>query len=432
MHLSKLNIERVRIFFFATIICVIALLGIIFTSIYKTLVDRNKLVESNQEILYESEQVLSITKDIQIETRSFILSPAEPINTFLHDSKKSAFQLLDKLQSLTLENAPQQLRLEKLKHLIEKQVDFSYLIIHEVTKGDLPETLRLAQNKEGKTLMNNITTLIDEFQQEENKLLTQKNEAEIKKSESMNRIFSLLLISAIIFLAISFVIFVTHNKYKKKVEESINQMNQDLEQLVEEKAREITETEKRYSFVLETIRESIQIIGFDWQYLYANGASKKQAKPHTEFVGHTIMDLNPGFENTPLFKVLNQCMAGRKVGWMENEIRNPDQSISYYEHFIEPVPEGLLILSIDITERKLNDKRRTEYIKSMQETLFIISHKVRQPIANILGLINLIDYDDDISNQKFTFDYLKESALRLDILTKDLNDFVQKNKESVA
>ena len=58
--------------------------------------------------------------------------------------------------------------------------------------------------------------------------------------------------------------------------------------------------------------------------------------------------------------------------------------------------------------------------------IFMISHKVRQPIAQILGIANLleesIDYSDD--ELKKIVGYLKPSAVNLDDFTKEFTAFM--------
>ncbi len=65
------------------------------------------------------------------------------------------------------------------------------------------------------------------------------------------------------------------------------------------------------------------------------------------------MEAYPGIENTELFSVLKHCMEERVHHVMENKFENPDGNTGWFELSIQPVPEGLFILSIDVTGRKL-------------------------------------------------------------------------------
>ena len=65
-----------------------------------------------------------------------------------------------------------------------------------------------------------------------------------------------------------------------------------------------------------------------------------------------MMEVYPGIEETDMFGVLARCMKDREPARMENEFTYPDGGSGWFELSIEPVPEGICILSIDISERR--------------------------------------------------------------------------------
>jgi PAS domain S-box-containing protein/putative nucleotidyltransferase with HDIG domain len=108
----------------------------------------------------------------------------------------------------------------------------------------------------------------------------------------------------------------------------------------------------RYHQLLDNMLEGCQIINYDWQYIYVNNmaAAQGRLKPEEMFM-HTMMDLYPGIGNTELFVVLQRCMQERIPLKMENKFEYPDGSKGWFDLSIEPVPEGIFILSVDITKR---------------------------------------------------------------------------------
>ena len=120
--------------------------------------------------------------------------------------------------------------------------------------------------------------------------------------------------------------------------------------LIEEKLRT---SEERYHQVLENMLEGAQIVGFDWRYQYVNDAAAGQGHEAKEKLqGRTMMEAYPGIEQTELFTVMQDCMSNRTRHHMENEFVYPDGSKGWFELSIQPVPEGIFILSMDISERK--------------------------------------------------------------------------------
>jgi signal transduction histidine kinase len=82
-------------------------------------------------------------------------------------------------------------------------------------------------------------------------------------------------------------------------------------------------------------------------------------------------------------------------------------------------------LKIANRELKKAEEFQKEYIKGLEEMMFLTSHKVRQPIANILGFSNMLDNSMQSPDElKLSVDCIKESALILESFTKELTDFI--------
>jgi diguanylate cyclase (GGDEF)-like protein/PAS domain S-box-containing protein len=123
----------------------------------------------------------------------------------------------------------------------------------------------------------------------------------------------------------------------------------------------LIESYRRYQNVLDQMLEGAQIIGFDWRYAYVNEEAAKQGQQSREnLIGRTMMETYPGIEHTRLFSVLSRCMEERTSYHMENKFTFPDGNAGWFELSIQPVHEGLFILSNDITKRKLAENKLYE------------------------------------------------------------------------
>lgn len=320
--------------------------------------------------------------------------------------------------------------------------------------------------------------------------------------------------------------------------------------------KEFKEIDTDDNSTLDNLIEGFQLIGFDWRYLYVNKSVVDQSKLKTkkDLLGFTMMEKFPGIDNTELFKVLEECMNSRVSKTMENKFAFPDGSFGWYELRIEPVPKGIFILSIDITERKKNKAElhralevfnyaalasheiiydwaidankvwwnenyykltgeenenklldldsRTKFIhpedhdqvlksvtdflegkesywngeyrfigknnnvhhlfdrgylirdhlgkplrmigaaidisswkeniNQLEQVLFSLSHKIRQPVVNILGISNLLENElIDINELKKIIGYMRESTNSLDKYTKEMTEYVSTNKQKM-
>ncbi len=113
------------------------------------------------------------------------------------------------------------------------------------------------------------------------------------------------------------------------------------------------QAEERYHNLLDNMMEGYQIIGRDWRFLYVNDAVAGHGrKEKRELIGHTMMEAYPGIENTDAFAAIKNCMEEQIFRHMENEFYFPDGSKGWFDLSIQPVPDGVSVLSIDISERK--------------------------------------------------------------------------------
>ncbi|MFH1486933.1 MAG: PAS domain S-box protein, partial [Chloroflexota bacterium] len=115
-----------------------------------------------------------------------------------------------------------------------------------------------------------------------------------------------------------------------------------------------TRNKERYGGWLDDLMEGCQVIDFDWRYVYVNDAGARHGHTTKEkLLGHTMMEVYPGIEQTDLFARLKTCMEKRQSAKLENEFEFPTGEKGWFALRVQPVPEGILILSVDITEAKL-------------------------------------------------------------------------------
>src|SRR5688572_14214414 len=112
-------------------------------------------------------------------------------------------------------------------------------------------------------------------------------------------------------------------------------------------------SEKLFRSTLENLMEGCQIISRDWRYVYLNEiAARHGHKKVQELLGRTMQESFPGFEKTEAFSRLERCMTQGKPEQFENQFFYPDGSSAWFHLLVQPVPEGLFLLSLDITARK--------------------------------------------------------------------------------
>jgi len=193
----------------------------------------------------------------------------------------------------------------------------------------------------------------------------------------------------------------------------------------------LRESEEQFQYTIDGMIEGVQIIGFDWRYLYVNNIVALQGKNRkTDLIGHTIMEKYPGIEDTEMFRNLRACMIERTFVEMENEFTFPDGSIGWFKLTMQPAPQGVLILSRDITDQKrfINLlERQNKRIKKMNSVLdrflYSVSHEFRTPICNGLGLINLARTTKIQAEKDEILDKLEYTIQNLDDMLQNIGVF---------
>ncbi|MCX6272237.1 MAG: response regulator [Bacteroidetes bacterium] len=137
--------------------------------------------------------------------------------------------------------------------------------------------------------------------------------------------------------------------------------------LLENEISEHLKSEERFRSTLDNMIEGCQIIGYDWRYLYVNKAAEKHyRRSKEELLGKMVTEVWPDLESTSLFDIEKQCMKERSVHHIESEFVFLDGTSGYFEFSIQPVPEGIFILSMDISLRKMAEERNKHLITSLE------------------------------------------------------------------
>lgn len=133
---------------------------------------------------------------------------------------------------------------------------------------------------------------------------------------------------------------------------------------------EAMRSDSRLGEALDCMFEGVQIVGRDWRYLYVNATAALQGRRRVdELLGKTMMEMYPGIEATSLFPLLRTCMEERIPRKMSNHFSYPDGQSGWFDLRIEPVPAGILILSVDISEAKAAEQDLHRTRANLETTL---------------------------------------------------------------
>jgi PAS domain S-box-containing protein len=202
-------------------------------------------------------------------------------------------------------------------------------------------------------------------------------------------------------------------------------MNISLAMDFRDKEGKLKESEYRYRSTLDKMMEGCQIIDREWRYVYLNDvAVTNSRKEKNKLIGRTMMECFPGIEKTSMFETLQDSMENRTLHEMKNEFTYEDGSKAWFELYVQPVPEGIFILSLDVTQRKLAESRLidSEFKLKEAQKLAHIGNWERDLLANTTICSAEIYRIYEVSSN-YIFDYENNSSF---VVKEDIVNVVKK------
>ncbi len=192
-------------------------------------------------------------------------------------------------------------------------------------------------------------------------------------------------------------------------------------------------TEK--NLILESIGDSFFAVDKNWTVTYWNKEAERfLGMPRQDVVGKILWDVFPDTVDSTFHYHYHKAIEENTVQHFEAcyEKLNVWIEVSAY-----PLPDGLSVYFKDISERKRAEEERAALMsqimrrnKDLEQFSYMVSHNLRAPVANIIGLAEELDYEGHTTEVKkvLTNDMLV-SVSRLDEVIFDLNSILQLKKD---
>jgi len=194
---------------------------------------------------------------------------------------------------------------------------------------------------------------------------------------------------------------------------------------------------KKLSLVANKASDGIAILDGNFNIEFVNnGFCQMSGYAENEIIGRRLGELLKikNYDHALSLKVMEELSKGT---FIEEEIECVKKDGSNYWNLVKITPimnthgqvEMCITIHTDVTEKKkaemelrllADDLYRQN--KELHQFAYIVSHNMRSPVANIVGLANLLElFKDDPETQAQTLLELKKSVNNLDTVIKDLS-----------
>lgn len=180
--------------------------------------------------------------------------------------------------------------------------------------------------------------------------------------------------------------------------------------------------------VLDSISEGILLVDNEEQILYANrGFSVITGFEQEELLGKRASDIFLDFsDDVQKIQEVNQDRRHNKSSSYEVRIKTKNGSHVWLSIYGVPLKNksGQVVGSIGV---HTNISALKKNIQDLEEILFSLSHKMRQPINRLSGLTEiLLQTEPNNAKSKEIYQFIHESTQNLDLFSYELNELLVK------
>jgi PAS domain S-box-containing protein len=142
----------------------------------------------------------------------------------------------------------------------------------------------------------------------------------------------------------------------------------------------LRESGERYQSLLESMSDSVWVMDRDSRYVLVNAAAERSAGiPRQELIGKKAVDVFSNFGSSEFWMTISHVLQSGTPGKVTDKYVFDDGREGWYEMRVYPVPDGVLCMSIDITDRKRAEEalqRSTNLLNSIRDSqALFITHR---------------------------------------------------------
>jgi PAS domain S-box-containing protein len=351
----KNNKVKVVSFIFLALLFTVSVITIIAYGNNKKIRNNNYWLLHNTRVLYQSEKVLSVLKDIETGTRGYIITGDSIFLRPYFEAVKDVELSIAVLKSLNADNAAQQLKIDTLSRLAIRRLQMCRQVQQIRNNNNFELSASYPLLFAGKKIMDSIRGDIKNIQQEENKLLGLREQENAQEIQQTERSFLILFSSIATLLLVTFFAAKYFAGLRKMESSILSQLN--------------TKTvffSKRLDDILKGISDPFFALDHHYNIIFYNAVFENTtALGKTRLMGKNFFEIFPQYRQNIAGEKMKQVIESRNSVCFEvyEDFLGIWQEITVY-----PTSEGISVQIKDISARVAHEKELHNTRQLLEET----------------------------------------------------------------
>jgi len=182
----------------------------------------------------------------------------------------------------------------------------------------------------------------------------------------------------------------------KRAEEKLKEYLGRLEEAVEERTRELTESEARMRSLLANCPDSITIVDRDARIRFVNRAIPGLTME--ELVGRPLSDFTEPEYHDDYATILRQVFRTGQPDSLVTRALSPDGGVTWFENRIAPIKQdghvvAAMLISTDVTERRQAQAAliQAEKLAILGRLAASLVHEINNPLQSVISCLGLVE-----------------------------------------
>jgi two-component system, NarL family, sensor kinase len=195
--------------------------------------DTYQRLDHTRQVLYDAEQISAAVKDLELGVRGYVITGDYHFLEPFYTTRQTIFTRISNLKNLSGDNRLQKSRLDELKSLLQKKLEFLEASIELRKKQGAAAAENFIISKPDINRNKFLDAILDQIKAAENKNLSERKEANTASNEVFSRLNIILVLVLILMVTAAFLALWHNTQISRKAKELLENNKQILQSIID-------------------------------------------------------------------------------------------------------------------------------------------------------------------------------------------------------